>query len=89
MGFETTPNFPTQHPAHPLQELWLYSNQLTSVPRELAHLTALKRLWLDRNQLTSVPAELAQLTNLQVRLRTMEMGGPSSCGCLELAGVGA
>ena len=50
----------------PVQELWLYSNQLASVPRELAQLTGLKRLWLDRNQLTSVPAELAQLTNLQV-----------------------
>lgn len=48
------------------QELWLYSNQLTCVPRELAQLTGLKRLWLDRNQLVSVPAELAQLTNLQM-----------------------
>lgn len=48
------------------QELWLYSNELTKVPKELAQLTGLKRLWLDRNRLASVPAELAQLTNLQV-----------------------
>lgn len=56
---------PPALPAALRQELWLYSNQLSSVPPEIGRLTGLKRLWLDRNQLRTVPRELAQLTNLQ------------------------
>ncbi len=49
-----------------LQELWLYSNHLVSIPDAIGRLHRLRRLWLDRNSLTSLPRGLVQLTALQV-----------------------
>ena len=49
-----------------LRELWLNSNQLTSLPVEIGQLTSLERLYLKCNELTSLPAEIGQLTSLEV-----------------------
>ncbi len=45
-------------------ELDLSSNQLTSLPPEIAKLTKLTSLDIGNNQLTSVPPEITKLTNL-------------------------
>ncbi len=44
-----------------LKELYLFGNQLTSVPPELGNLSNLQYLYLSNNQLTSVPPELGNL----------------------------
>ena len=48
-----------------LQKLWLYNNQLTTLPAEIGQLTNLQQLGLDNNQITTLPAEIGQLTNLR------------------------
>ena len=48
-----------------LRQLYLVSNQLTTLPAEIGQLTELRRLCLGDNQLTSVPAEIGQLTSLR------------------------
>jgi len=45
--------------------LYLYNNQLTSIPKELGNLSSLIALHLYNNQLTSVPKELGNLTSLE------------------------
>lgn len=74
---------PTHLPTHSisLQELWLYSNELESVPPELGKLTGLKRLWLDRNRLTALPPQLANLAQLQV----WKDGPEAVCHCTAAA----
>ncbi len=49
-----------------MQELWLYTNELTTVPPEMGNLRALKRLWLEHNRITTLPKELINMGNLQV-----------------------
>ena len=48
-----------------VEELWLWDNQLTSIPAEIGQLNNLKVLSLDRNRLTSIPPEIGQLKNLE------------------------
>jgi internalin A len=47
-----------------LETLDLSNNQITSLPPEIYHLTALTKLLLDNNGLTALPAEIGQLTTL-------------------------
>ena len=48
-----------------METLDLHMNSLTSVPKELGGLTALKTLNLDWNMLASVPPELGNLAALE------------------------
>ncbi|MEH2307296.1 COR domain-containing protein, partial [Nostoc sp.] len=48
-----------------LQTLYLYNNQLSSLPPEFGKLTNLQTLYLYNNQLSSLPPEFGKLTNLQ------------------------
>ena len=47
-------------------ELFLYSNQLTSIPAEIGNLQKLKNLYLETNQLTSIPAEIGANTKFTI-----------------------
>ena len=48
-----------------LKELYLYSNNLTSIPKELGELKQLEYLYLNDNNLTSIPKELGELEQLE------------------------
>jgi Leucine-rich repeat (LRR) protein len=50
-----------------LEELWLYDNALTSLPKAIGRLGRLQRLWLDRNRLESLPPEIGGCARLQAR----------------------
>ncbi|MEH2146278.1 COR domain-containing protein [Nostoc sp.] len=45
-------------------ELYLSSNQLSSLPPEISQLSSLTTLYLDNNQLSSLPPEISQLSSL-------------------------
>ena len=47
-----------------MTELYLFNNQLTTLPPEIGQLTALTTLYLNHNQLTALPHEISQLTAL-------------------------
>ena len=49
-----------------LQNLYLYNNRLTKIPKEIGNLTNLQILSLDNNQLTEIPKEISNLKNLQI-----------------------
>ena len=55
-----------------LNALYLYNNQLITLPAEIGQLTNLQELSLHNNQITTLPAEIGQLTNLQYLLWTIE-----------------
>ena len=44
-----------------LQKLYLYNNQLQSIPPEIGQLTMLQTLYLYNNQLQLIPPEIGQL----------------------------
>jgi len=48
-----------------LEELGLFNNCLTSLPREIGNMASLKRLDLSCNRLTSLPDEIGRLANLE------------------------
>jgi len=50
-----------------ITHLYLYSNNISSVPSELSQLKNLKNLDLSHNKISSVPSELSQLTYLDLR----------------------
>jgi len=45
--------------------LYLYDNQLTTLPSEIGNLQKLKKLYLWQNQLTTLPEEIKNLQNLK------------------------
>ena len=49
---------------HRLAKLFLFRNQLTSLPAEIGMLTCLTQLYLGENRLKVVPAEIGRLTGL-------------------------
>ena len=50
--------------------MFLFGNQLTSVPAEILQLTALRDLSLGGNRLTSLPAEIRELRAAGCLVRT-------------------
>ena len=48
-----------------LKELYLFDNQLTSLPESIGNMTNLKELYLSVNQLTTLPESIVRLTNLE------------------------
>ena len=44
--------------------LYLYNNQLQSIPTEIGQLLNLNKLYLYNNQLQSIPTEIGKLLNL-------------------------
>ena len=62
-----------------LKELFLFANQLTSLPEEIGLMTGLKQLDLSRNQLTSLPEEIGLMTGLkELYLRNNPLVKPQS-----------
>ena len=48
-----------------LQTLYLYNNQLESIPAEIGKLINLQILYVHNNQLERIPVEICRLINLQ------------------------
>ncbi|EMO57906.1 leucine rich repeat protein [Leptospira santarosai str. CBC1416] len=49
-----------------LQKLYLSSNKITILPKEIGKLQKLEYLYLEVNKLTTLPQEIGQLRNLKV-----------------------
>ena len=49
-----------------LEELYLRSNKLVSIPKEIGNLTKLRILYLEDNELNRVPPEIGNLKNLKM-----------------------
>src|SRR3990172_2067462 len=48
-----------------LEYLYIYSNQLISLPIEIGQLIKLRWIYVDNNHLTTLPIEIGRLINLQ------------------------
>jgi internalin A len=46
-------------------DIWLFSQEISSLPPEIGLISNVKRIYLDKNQLTTLPPEIGQLSNLE------------------------
>lgn len=73
-----------------LEELEMYSNEISSIPTEISHLTKLRILDLQYNKIQEIPNEVFQLKNLEeivILNNDLKSLSPEICKCTSLKSI--